>query len=75
MRHYALEFGGLVGTEEAAKGVYGKLECRINFVHTELKKAITNVQKSQMELTKLGRDKIILKAEFNLFAIPNTNSN
>lgn len=46
IRHNTLDFGGSVGTDEVAKGVYGELQCRINILQSELKNATSNSQKS-----------------------------
>ncbi len=54
------------------KGVYSKLDLKINVLTSELRKVKKNLQKSQMrlELIALGRDKVILSNEFDIFAIP-----
>ncbi len=38
MRHYTAEFGGSVGTEDAALCVYNELECHENSLQEEMRK-------------------------------------
>ncbi len=54
-----------------AKGVYSEIDLKINILNVELRKAITNLQKSEirLELTALGRDKVILSNEYDIFHI------
>ncbi len=48
IRHYAAGFVSLVVINIATKGVHSELDLRINILSSELKKAITNIQKSQI---------------------------
>ncbi len=61
MRHYSNIYGGSVGAVLTAKGVY-----------IELRKVTNPLQKSQIRLdvTALGRDKVILSNEYDIFNIP-----
>ncbi len=72
IRHYIASFGGSVGTNASAKGVYSELDLKINVISSELRKATTNLQKSQirLEMTALGRDTVILSNEYDICDIP-----
>ncbi len=50
IRHYTAQFGGSVGTNVTAKGVYSELDLKLNVLTSELRKATTNLQKSQIRL-------------------------
>ncbi len=72
IRHHTALYGGSAGTDVTAKGVYSEIDLKINILNVELRKAITNLQKSEirLELTALGRDKVILSNEYDIFPIP-----
>ncbi len=70
--HHTAAFGGSVGIKIATKGVYSELDLRINILYAELKKAITNIQKSPIrtKMIALGIDKAVLSNEYDVFTIP-----
>ncbi len=43
IRYYTLEFGGSVGPEQAAKGVYDELEVKRNALHNQLKRQLVRL--------------------------------
>ncbi len=61
-----------LGANAIAKGVYSELDLKINVLTSEMRKVKTNLQKSQirLEMTAVGRDKVILSSEYDTFAIP-----
>ncbi len=72
IRHYSNIYRGSVGTDVTAKGVYSEIDLRINVLNIELRIANNPLQKSQvrLDLTALGRDKVILSNEYDIFNIP-----
>ncbi len=72
MRHYSNIYGGSVGTNMTTEGVHGEIDLKINILNIDLRKATNPLQKSQirLDLTALGRDKVILSNEYDIFNIP-----
>ncbi len=55
-----------------AKRVYSEIDLKINVLNIELRKATNPLQKSliKLDLTALGRDKVIVSNEYDIFNIP-----
>ncbi len=70
IQHYAASFGHSVGTSDAAIRVYSELDLKINILSSELRKAITNIQKTQITLDKTALEDIRLYSVMSMISLP-----
>ncbi len=75
IRHYTAAFWGSVGINVAVKGVYSELDLIINILSAELKKAITNIQKSQIRMEMIALEETRSYSVMSMMSLPFQSSN